>query len=271
MGRPLTPQTRIAAAYVAVGLLWIVLSDALIARVFRSPETITAAQNVKGWVFVGITGALLYVLAKRDFAALTAANHELLETYDQTIHGWAQLLDLRHKETKDHTERVTRMTVALARLMGIRDAATLKEIERGAVLHDIGKLAIPDAILLKPGKLDDAEWEQMRKHPLVGQEVLAKIKFLAPSLDIPVGHHEKWDGAGYPRGLRGEDIPLAARIFAVVDVWDALIQPRVYKEAWPEDKVLRHIQEQAGTQFDPEVVRVFLANYAQLTSPWRSP
>jgi putative nucleotidyltransferase with HDIG domain len=266
-----TPQLRIAFIYVVVGLLWISLSDHVIAVVCQSPAAITFAQNVKGWAFIGVTGLLLYVLVKRNLEELTTANRELLQSYDQTMLGWAQLLDLRHKETKDHTERVTSMTLALARRMGIADTATLKHIERGAVLHDIGKLGVPDAILLKPDKLDADEWEQMRKHPLVGHEVLSKIKFLEPSLDIPECHHEKWDGTGYPRGLRGDAIPIAARIFAVVDVWDALLQPRVYKEAWPEEKVLQHIQAQAGLQFDPAVVSVFMEHYEQIKgSPTQS-
>ena len=145
----------------------------------------------------------------------------------------------------------------LSQAMGIRDA-DLVNIRRGALLHDIGKMGIPDSILLKPGKLTDDEWDIMRQHPVYAYNFLYQVGYLRPALDIPYCHHEKWDGSGYPRGLKGEQIPLAARIFAIVDVWDALSSDRPYRDAWPEEKILAHIQEQSGTHFDSRVVDAFM-------------
>lgn len=191
------------------------------------------------------------------FDGLQRSNMELRVAYDTTLEGWVKTLDLRDRETEAHTQRVTSLTQQLAGLLGVRDL-DLVNIGRGALLHDIGKMAIPDAILRKPGPLSDQEWVEMRRHPEYARELLWPIPYLRPALDIPYCHHERWDGSGYPRGLKGEAIPVAARIFAVVDVWDALSSDRPYRAAWSEEKVLEYIQEQAGKQFDPEVVRVFL-------------
>src|SRR4030095_309227 len=148
--------------------------------------------------------------------------------YDSTIEGWSRALDLRDRETEGHTIRVTEMTLKIARIAGMADAE-LVHLKRGALLHDIGKMGIPDAILLKPDKLETEEWVIMRRHPVYAYELLLPIEYLQPSLDIPYCHHEKWDGSGYPRGLKGEQIPLAARLFAVIDVWDALRSDRPYR------------------------------------------
>jgi HD-GYP domain-containing protein (c-di-GMP phosphodiesterase class II) len=145
----------------------------------------------------------------------------------------------------------------------MQDEALLS-LKFGALLHDIGKLAIPDAILIKPGKLDEAEMAHMRRHPEIGRELMEQVDFLRRATDIPYAHHERWDGTGYPRGLRGEEIPLAARIFSIVDVWDALSFPRVYKPAWPEPEVLAYLRDAAGSQLDPQLVQLFLDNYAQI-------
>ncbi len=189
---------------------------------------------------------------------LGRTNLDLELAYDQTIEGWARALDLRDDETEGHSRRVTELTVTLAERMGARGEA-LAHIRRGALLHDIGKLGVPDRILLKPGPLSDDEWELMRRHPAYAHELLAPIPFLQPALDIPYCHHEKWDGTGYPQGLKGWDIPLPARIFAVADVWDALTSDRPYRDAWPEEKAREHIRDQAGLHFDPEVVELFLS------------
>lgn len=194
----------------------------------------------------------------RLFEELEQKNLELRVAYDQTIEGWARALDLRDDETEGHSRRVAGLTVALAERMGVR-GEELVQIRRGALLHDIGKLGVPDRILLKPGPLTAEEWEVMRKHPGYARDLLAPVPFLQRALDIPYCHHEKWDGSGYPRGLVGVDIPLPARIFAVVDVWDALRSDRPYRTAWPEERAREHIREQAGRHFDPEVVAVFLA------------
>ncbi len=185
-------------------------------------------------------------------------NSKLREAYDETLQGWAHALELRDDETREHTERVTRMTVKLANKMGV-DWAQLKHIRRGALLHDIGKLGIPDHILLKEGPLDEREWELMKMHPIFAHEMLSPIQYLKPALDIPCFHHEKWDGSGYPNGLAGKENPLAARIFAVVDVWDALNSKRPYRpEPWPKDKILAYLRQQSELHFDPVVVNAFL-------------
>jgi putative nucleotidyltransferase with HDIG domain len=177
--------------------------------------------------------------------------------YDTTLEGWVHALELRDQETEGHTRRVVQMTVKLARAMGF-DEDELEHIRRGALLHDIGKMGIPDSILRKPGVLDNHEWEIMKQHPEYAYKLLEPIAYLRPALDIPYCHHERWDGSGYPRGLKGEQIPLAARLFAIVDVWDALISDRPYRAAWSKEKVLAHIAEQSGKHFDPAVVEAFL-------------
>ncbi|MBI5305910.1 MAG: GAF domain-containing protein [Chloroflexi bacterium] len=191
------------------------------------------------------------------FHDLERSNVELALAYDTTIEGWSRTLDLRDEETEGHTQRVTELTVRLARAMGLDDAE-LVNVRRGALLHDIGKMGVPDQILLKPGPLTDAEWELMRRHPLYAYQLLAPIKFLGRALDIPYCHHERWDGAGYPRGLKGEQIPLTARIFAVVDVWDALTSDRPYRPAWETTRVREYLLAMSGKQFDPQVVAAFV-------------
>jgi putative nucleotidyltransferase with HDIG domain len=188
---------------------------------------------------------------------LQQANVELTQAYDATIEGWARALELRDKETEGHCRRVTELTVQLARLMGISEQEMV-HIRRGAILHDIGKMAIPDHILLKPGSLTEEEYAIMKQHPIYARNLLSSIAFLRSALDIPQCHHEKWDGTGYPYGLKGTDIPIAARIFAVVDVWDALCFDRPYRKAWPRERVYAYIYELAGTHFDPQVADVFL-------------
>jgi putative nucleotidyltransferase with HDIG domain len=190
------------------------------------------------------------------FQDLQRSNMDLTLTYDATIEGWARALEMRDQETEGHTRRVTELTERLARAMNVGDQE-LVQLRRGSLLHDIGKMGIPDSILLKPGPLNDVEREIMHRHPQYAFEMLAPIAYLRLALDIPYCHHERWNGTGYPRGLVGEQIPLAARIFAVVDVWDALRSDRPYRPAWPEEKVLAYIREQAGKHFDPKVVMQF--------------
>lgn len=192
------------------------------------------------------------------FNDLQLSNTELALAYDTTLQGWSRALDLRDKETEGHSRRVTEATLRLARALGVAGDELL-HARRGALLHDIGKVGIPDAILLKPGPLTDEEWDIMRRHPVYAYELLSPIEFLRSSLDIPYCHHEKWDGTGYPRGLKGEHIPFSARIFAVVDVWDALRSDRPYRAAWTEERVRAHIRSLSGTHFDPRVVAAFLS------------
>ncbi len=228
----------------------------------RTPLTverdwINFLETLAGQAAIGIENAQL-------FDHLQRSNVDLALAYDATIEGWARALDLRDKETEGHTQRVTVLTERLARVMGISEAEIV-HIRRGALLHDIGKMGVPDSILLKPDKLTDEEWVHMRQHPQYAFDMLAPIAFLRPALDIPYCHHEKWDGTGYPRGLKGEQIPLAARLFAVVDVWDALHSDRHYREIWSEEQVLKHIQAGSGTHFDPKVVELFLRVVSEMT------
>ncbi len=189
-------------------------------------------------------------------SSLNQAKVELLEAYDKTLEGWSLALELRDSETEGHTRRVTGMTLDLAHLMGI-EQEELINIRRGALLHDIGKMGIPDSILLKPGKLTGEEWEVMRKHPVFAYQLISPIRYLHPAMDIPYCHHERWDGSGYPRGLRHEEIPIAARIFAVVDVWDAMRSNRPYRRALSENEACEYILSAAGSHFDPLVVEAF--------------
>ena len=190
------------------------------------------------------------------------AHNELQDAYEETLKGWVRALDARDTETELHSRRVTLLTKSVARQAGIADQ-DLEDVRRGALLHDIGKIAVPDHILRKPGPLTDAEWVIMRTHPKAAYDILKPIKHLANSLDIPYCHHERWDGAGYPRGLKGDAIPLSARIFAVIDVWDALLSDRPYRKAWEREKVIEHIQENSGTHFDPVLADLFLKLMSQ--------
>ena len=191
------------------------------------------------------------------FESLQNSNVELSLAYDATIEGWSRALDMRDKETEGHTQRVTTMTVKLARAFGF-SKSELVQVRWGALLHDIGKMGVPDGILLKPGPLTEEEWVVMKGHPTFANEMLSPIRYLRLALDIPYCHHEKWDGSGYPHGLKGTQIPLVARIFAVVDVWDALTSDRPYRPAWTEEKVREHILALSGTHFDPQVVDLFM-------------
>jgi PAS domain S-box-containing protein/putative nucleotidyltransferase with HDIG domain len=192
------------------------------------------------------------------FNELQRSTIEITVAYDATLEGWAHALDLRSQATEQHTRRVTEMTMRLARTMGVGEKE-LVHIRRGALLHDIGKIGIPDSILLKPAPLNDDEWTLMRKHPQYAFDMLQPIAYLRPALDIPYAHHEKWDGSGYPRSLRGEQIPLAARIFTVADVWDAMTdEKRPYRKPLSKNEVREYIRSLAGTQLDPKVVDAFL-------------
>jgi putative two-component system response regulator len=205
---------------------------------------------------IGITRLNRYRKLVEERANIEQAHLELLSAYDATIEGWSRAMDLRDKETEGHTQRVTTLSEKLAILAGVNESE-LTFVRRGALLHDIGKLGIPDSILLKTDKLTDEEWEIMRRHPQYAYDMIHPIEYLRPAIDIPYCHHEKWDGTGYPRGLKGEEIPLSARIFAIVDVWDALTSDRPYRPAWDKERTLKYINEKSGTHFDPRVVELF--------------
>lgn len=239
-----------AAPLIAKGQIKGVLEVFRRSRLDPDPEWLGFVELLAGQAAIAIDNATLFEDAHRS-------NLELSVAYDATLEGWVRALDLRHKETEGHTQRVTEKVLILGRALGLNDAE-LADLRRGALLHDIGKLGIPDSILLKPGPLSEEEWTIMRRHPVYAHQFLSPIEFLRRALEIPYCHHERWDGAGYPRGLRGEEIPLGARIFAVVDVWDALRSDRPYRSSWPEEKVRDHIRNSAGTHFDPSVVEAFL-------------
>ena len=213
-------------------------------------EWLDFAEALAGQAAIAIENAEMLEHMQRS-------NRELLQAYDSTIEGWSRALDYRDKETEGHSRRVTDLTVKIAKSIGMSHEK-LAHMRRGALLHDIGKLGVPDDILLKPGKLTDEEFEVIKKHTEIAFRILSPIEFLRPALDIPYWHHEKWDGTGYPHGLRGEEIPLAARIFAVVDVWDALRSDRPYRPAWPIKKVIDYIKDESGKHFDPVILNIFV-------------
>ncbi|RPI78402.1 MAG: GAF domain-containing protein, partial [Chloroflexi bacterium] len=212
------------------------------------------------------TQAAIAIENARLFDDLQRSNMELILAYDATLEGWIHALDLRDKETEGHTQRVTTVTLQLAREVGVNEAEMIN-IRRGALLHDIGKVAISDSILRKTGPLTPEERAEMEQHPVYAYELLSPISYLQPALDIPYCHHEKWDGTGYPRRLKGEQIPLTARIFAIVDVWDALRSNRPYREAWPENKVLQYLANESGKHFDPRLLDTFLNLLNRLQNP----
>jgi putative nucleotidyltransferase with HDIG domain/PAS domain S-box-containing protein len=219
-------------------------------RLVRDKEWLDFLKALAAQAAIAIDNVALYDNLQRS-------NNELFQAYDATIEGWSRALELRDNETEGHTQRVVLLTVKLARLFGLGDAE-LVQVRWGALLHDIGKMGIPDEILLKHDTLTEAEWVVMKKHTVFAYEMLSPIRYLRAALDIPYAHHEKWDGTGYPLGLKGEQIPLVARIFAVVDVWDALRSDRHYRTSWSVQKVRKHIRSLAGTHFDPRVVKVCL-------------
>jgi HD-GYP domain-containing protein (c-di-GMP phosphodiesterase class II) len=202
--------------------------------------------------------AAIAIDSSQLFENLQRSNQELIQAYDTTLEGWARALELRDRETEGHTRRVTELTIRLARYMGVADTEMVN-IYRGVLLHDIGKMGVPDHILKKRGKLTPEEWVEMRQHPTYAYNLLSPISFLRSVIDIPYCHHEHWDGSGYPRALKAEQIPLAARIFSVVDNWDALLSDRPYRKAWPREKVKAYLKECAGTILDPRIVGIFLA------------
>jgi len=222
------------------------------------PEWIDFLEALAGQAAIAIDNATL-------LENLQNINYELEKAYDATIEGWSHALDLRDRETEGHTLRVTSMALKLAQLMGLEEKK-LAQMRRGGLLHDIGKLGVPDSVLLKPGPLNAEELAIMRLHPQFAYDWLAPIAYLREAMEIPYCHHEKWDGTGYPRGLRGEDIPFTSRIFAVADVWDALTSGRPYRPAWSHEKAKGYIRENSGQHFDPKVVEVFLNHIADLTS-----
>ena len=220
----------------------------------------TPLKTDREWMdFLGVMASQAAIAIENAtlFSDLQRSNTELALAYDTTLEGWSRALDLRDRETEGHTSRVTGLTLRLARSMGMGNASLI-HIRRGSLLHDIGKMGIPDSILLKPGPLTSEERDIMHRHPIYALDLLQPIAYLRPALSVPYLHHERWDGTGYPKGLKGAQIPLAARIFSVVDVWDALRSERPYRPPWPKERVLEHMKDRAGTHFDPRVVDKFI-------------
>ena len=204
-----------------------------------------------------VIAVIVAFILEKDRQDLVDINKKLQAAYEATLEGWAKALELKDRDTERHSKQVVNYTLEVARKLGLSEEE-ISHIRRGALLHDIGKMAIPDRILHKPGKLTDEEWEIMMQHPVDAYKFLSNIDYLRPALDIPRYHHERWDGTGYPYGLAGEEIPLSARIFSVVDVWDALNSDRPYRKAWSAEKTTAYLQEQAGKLFDPDIVLTFL-------------
>ncbi len=216
--------------------------------------------DVENWQLYIETLSGQITLAIKNFeliSGLQEKNEELLEAYESTISGWAHALEIRDEETFGHSERVLELSLRVAKALNFSEIE-ISNFRRGVLLHDIGKIGIPDSILLKPGPLDESEWKIMKQHPVFAYNLLKGISFLKNSLDVPHSHHERWDGSGYPDGLRGEEIPIAARVFAVIDVWDALINDRPYRKAWSKEKTRNYLIENSNVQFDPTIVDIFL-------------
>ena len=257
--RPARAALRLAAGYFAVSVAWILTSDELAHRLaFGNGEVERSLQSLKGLGFVALTSIGLFVVALRYLRRVADSTARLSSAYDETLAGWASALDIRDRSTAQHTERVTTRTVELARRFGFEGRA-LDDVRRGATLHDIGKMGVPDDVLGKKGPLTDEEWVLMRQHPALAVQMLQGIDYLRDALTIPRCHHERWDGTGYPDGLAREQIPLEARLFAVVDVYDAITSVRPYRRPMPSHEARATIEAGSGSHFDPAVVEAFLA------------
>ncbi len=206
-----------------------------------------------------ITGSLVFIVLSilgNSIEKIYNSEKRLKQVYESTLQGWARALELRDHETEGHSRRVTQIAVALAQKVDV-PKEELKFIRWGALLHDVGKMSVPDSILLKPDKLSNEEFETIKEHPEIAKKLLEEIPYLENALSIPYFHHERWDGSGYPSGLKGEEIPLPARIFSVIDVWDALLSARPYKQAWSREDTLNYLDQNAGVLFDPAIVKAF--------------
>ncbi|MBN2044546.1 MAG: HD-GYP domain-containing protein [Anaerolineales bacterium] len=244
-----------------VAFIYISENAQLFSWTFDMRYTASFIDLITALVMLSIITAVLWIvmdIIEVTINKLITGEHQIKEAYDLTLEGWSRALEMRDKETRGHSRRVTLLTLKIGQRMGIPQEK-LHHFRRGALLHDIGKMAIPDVILHKPGSLDEKEWKVIKKHPDYAYEMLKDIDFLEPALEIPLFHHERWDGQGYPKGLSGEEIPLAARIFAVVDNWDALNSNRPYRSAWNQEDVISYINQESGKKFDPQIVSIFLA------------
>jgi hypothetical protein len=210
-------------------------------------------------VFLALASALIYIITRHRDELEKDRQRNLVQAYDATLEGWARALELRDKETQGHSQRVTNLSVRMGRSLGL-DEDELVQLYRGALIHDIGKMGMPDSILLKPSPLNEEEWKEMKKHPLYAREMLAKVPFLKVSLDVPYLHHERWNGSGYPLGLKGTEIPLSARIFAAVDIWDAITSDRPYHTRLSKEEAIAYLRSQAGILLDPHIVAILISH-----------
>lgn len=275
----------IAGIYLALSVTWILVTDRLLYEKAAAGSLMAPISSAKGLFFVLLSALVIYALIRQSTGQLIQANrklqqqalhlealnaelskslqavkdqkHELSITFEAAVEGWTEAMALRDDETHEHTRRVAVLSVRLGEAMGMQEQE-LREIHWGSLLHDIGKMGVPDSVLLKPGKLTSEEYTIMKEHPVHARRWLEHVNFLGQARDIPYFHHEKWDGTGYPHGLKGKDIPLYARIFAIVDVYDALTSDRPYRKAMLQEEALDIIQQGVGTHFDPEVARHFL-------------
>ena len=247
----------IALAFLLVSVPYILLSDRLLLGLVEDAAALTAWQTIKGWGYVLAAAGLVYLLERRIAGRHRRAMAQQRTAYDAAIEGWARALDLREHETGGHARRVTELAQRLGRRLGL-GPDDLEDLRHGALLHDVGKIGVRDAVLGKPGPLDEAEWTEMRHHTVLGHELLLGLPELREATAVVRSHHERWDGGGYPDGLAGEAIPRLARIFAVVDVYDALTNDRPYRRAWTDDEVRAHLHAERGRQFDPLAVDAFL-------------
>jgi putative nucleotidyltransferase with HDIG domain len=248
----------VAGWYLLFACAWVAVTDSVVSSFAPDQVTEDRLELVKGLAFVVASAVFVYVMARRYLGRAEATTARLAQAYDETLAGWAAALDIRDHSTGAHTARVTALTVELGRRLGL-SPEDIEQLRRGAILHDIGKMGLPDRVLTKPGPLDEDEWMLMRQHPDLAVEMLKSISFLAPAVVVPAAHHERWDGTGYPRGLAGEDIPVFARIFAVVDVYDALTSERPYRQPLNRDDALAYIESGSGTHFEPQVALEFVA------------
>jgi len=247
----------IALAFLLASVPYILFSDRLLLGLIDDVVALTAWQTVKGWGYVVVAAGVVYLLERRIARRHRGALAQQRAAYDAAIEGWARALDLREHETGGHARRVTELAQRLGQRLGLRPDE-LENLRHGALLHDVGKIGVRDAVLSKPGPLDEDEWTEMRHHTVLGHELLLGLPGLREATAVVRSHHERWDGGGYPDGLAGAAIPRLARIFAVVDVYDALSSDRPYRRAWGEDAVRAHLRAERGRQFDPEAVDALL-------------
>jgi HD-GYP domain-containing protein (c-di-GMP phosphodiesterase class II) len=261
--RPGTIRSRnsrpgvIALVFLLASVPYILFSDRLLLGLVDDVAALTAWQTVKGWGYVLVAAGLVYLLERRIARRHRRALAQQRAAYDAAIEGWARALDLREHETGGHARRVTELAQRLGRRLGLGLDA-LENLRHGALLHDVGKIGVRDAVLSKPGPLDEEEWTEMQKHTVLGHELLIGLPGLREATAVVRSHHERWDGGGYPDGLAGTAIPKLARIFAVVDVYDALRSDRPYRRAWTEEEVFAHLRDERGRHFDPEAVDAFI-------------